>query len=67
MEGNKFTLILTNEQQKQILAATGQSITKLTFEHATDGALSDQQLDGTVGGTGNGTYLQYKLTDVLIS
>jgi len=48
-----ISIRLTDEQQRQFREATGQTVTELTLEPAGANELSDQQLDGVVGGTGN--------------
>ena len=45
-----FTLKLTAEQQKQIKAATGKSVSELTVDLSSSGHLSDLDLDQVVGG-----------------
>lgn len=55
MAGKTLTISLTDEQRKQIHEATGQNVTGLTLEYAAGGALSEQQLDGAVGGAGSST------------
>jgi hypothetical protein len=52
MATNKLTLKLTDEQQQQIREATGQAITELTFESVAKSELSEQEMDGVVGGAG---------------
>jgi len=48
-----ITIRLTDDQQRQFREATGQTVTELTLEPAGANELSDQQLDGVVGGSGN--------------
>jgi hypothetical protein len=50
MAGNKLTINLTGDQQKQIQDATGKSITDLYIDLAALGELSDAQLDQAAGG-----------------
>jgi len=50
MAASKLTISLTDDQQRQFHEATGQTVTELTLEPAAMGELSDQQLDGVVGG-----------------
>lgn len=50
MAGNKLTLKLTEDQQNQIKAATGQNITELNIDLASTGQLSDHNLDQVAGG-----------------
>ena len=50
MAPSKLTIRLTDDQQRQFREATGQTVTDLTLEPAATGELSDQQLDGVVGG-----------------
>jgi hypothetical protein len=47
MAGNKLTIKLTDDQQKQIKDATGKSITELNIDVA---ALSSKDLDKIAGG-----------------
>jgi hypothetical protein len=48
--GNKLTIKLTIEQQRQIMDATGKSVTELGIDVASIGALSEQDLDKVSGG-----------------
>ena len=50
MAGNKLTIKLTDEQQKQIRDATGRSITELNIDLASTGALSEKELADVAGG-----------------
>lgn len=50
MEASKLTISLTDDQQKQFREATGETVTELTLAPAAANELSDQQLDGVVGG-----------------
>ena len=50
MAGSNVTIKLNDDQQKQIREATGQTVTELSLEPVAAGPLSDQQLDGAVGG-----------------
>jgi hypothetical protein len=51
--GNKLTIRLTDDQQKQIKNATGKSITELNIDTAAMSALTDEQLDQASGGFSN--------------
>jgi len=66
MAATKITITLTGDQQKQIREATGQTISELTFEHAPGGQLSDQQLDGAVGGASGTTFLRFDFALVAV-
>jgi len=50
MAGNKLTIKLTDDQQKQIKAATGKSITELNIDLASTGQLSEKALEQVAGG-----------------
>jgi hypothetical protein len=50
MAGNKLTIKLTDDQQKQIKKATGKTITELNIDVATTEALSQKDLDQVAGG-----------------
>jgi hypothetical protein len=50
MAGDKLTIKLTADQQKQIKDATGKSITELGVDVASMEALSGQDLDKVSGG-----------------
>jgi hypothetical protein len=50
MAGNKLTIKLTADQQKQIKDATGKSITELNVDLASTGGLSQKDLDQVAGG-----------------
>jgi hypothetical protein len=47
-----FTLKLTADQQKQIKASTGKSVSELKIDLSSSGRLSDIDLDQVVGGKG---------------
>jgi len=51
MATSQLTITLTDDQQRQFREATGQTVTELTLEPAATNELSDQQLDGVVGGS----------------
>jgi hypothetical protein len=53
MAGNKLTIKLTDDQQKQIKDATGKSITELNIDTAAMSALTDEQLGQASGGLTN--------------
>ena len=60
MATSKLTITLTDDQQRQIREATGQTVTELIFEPGAGKELSDQQLDGVVGGVrAGGDKLKY--------
>jgi len=50
MAGNKLTIKLTEEQQKQIKAATGKSIRELNIDLAATGELTEKDLQSLTGG-----------------
>ena len=50
MAGNNLTIKLTDDQQKQIKAATGKSVTELSIELAFTGHLTDKELEQAAGG-----------------
>jgi hypothetical protein len=50
MAENKLTIKLTDEQQKQIKAATGESITELKIDLGSTGDLTDVELEQVAGG-----------------
>ena len=50
MAENKLTIALTDDQQKQIRDATGESIIELTIDLGSTGHLSDADLEKVVGG-----------------
>ena len=52
MAGNKLTIKLTDDQQKQIRDATGRSIKQLNIDLASTGALSEKELADVAGGAG---------------
>ncbi len=51
MAGNKLTIKLTDEQQKQIKSATGKSISELMIDVAATGDLTKGDLDKVAGGS----------------
>lgn len=53
-----LTITLTAEQRKQILDATGKSITKLRIDAASTGCLSDKDLEQAAGGWNDGGITQ---------
>ncbi len=57
MAGNKLTIELTDEQQKLIQNATGNSITSLNVEVASAGNLGEQDLDEVAGGCCSGQHI----------
>jgi hypothetical protein len=50
MAGNKPTIRLTDEQQKQIESATGKSIIELNIDLASTGQLTEKDLQKLSGG-----------------
>ena len=50
MAGRKLTIKLTDDQQKQIKAATGKSITELNIDLASTGQLTGKDLEQVAGG-----------------
>ncbi len=50
MAENKLTIRLTDDQQKQIKVATGQSITELNIDLDSTGQLTDVELEQVAGG-----------------
>jgi bacteriocin-like protein len=50
MTGNKLTLKLTAEQQKQIKDATGRAPTELQLSWATGDEISEAELANVIGG-----------------
>ena len=50
MAGNKLTIKLSDEQQKQIKDATGKSMTELNIDLSSIGSLSEQDLAKVFGG-----------------
>jgi hypothetical protein len=50
MAGNKLTIRLTDEQQKQIESATGKSIIELNIDLASTGQLTEKDLQKLSGG-----------------
>ena len=50
MAGNKLTIKLTDDQQKQIKNATGKSLTELSIDLASTGHLSEKELEQAAGG-----------------
>ena len=49
MAGNKLTIRLTGEQQKQIESATGKSIIELNIDLASTGQLTEKDLQQLSG------------------
>jgi hypothetical protein len=56
MTGNKLTIKLTGEQQKQILDATGKAIAELNIDLGATGGLSEGELDQVAGGVSSGKH-----------
>ena len=54
MAKNKVTIKLTEEQQKQIKAATGHTLKELNIEITATGELSEQALNDVAGGAMSG-------------
>jgi hypothetical protein len=52
MVGNRLTITLTPDQQKQIQEATGRNVAELHFDLAATGELSEADLDQVSGGSG---------------
>jgi len=50
MAGNKLTITLTDEQQKQIRNATGKAVSELNIDLASTGNLTDEDLRQISGG-----------------
>jgi hypothetical protein len=50
MAGNKLTIKLTDDQQKQIKNATGKSITELSIDLASAAHLTEKDLENVAGG-----------------
>jgi hypothetical protein len=50
MAGNKLTIKLTDDQQKQIRDATGRTIAEINIDPAATGLLSDNALEDVAGG-----------------
>jgi hypothetical protein len=50
MAGEKLTIKLTDDQQKQVQAATGRSITELNIDLAAMRELTEQELEQATGG-----------------
>ena len=50
LAGNKLTIRLTDEQQKQIESATGKSIIELNIDLASTGQLTEKDLQQLSGG-----------------
>ena len=50
LAGQKLTIKLTEDQQKQIKAATGKSITELNIDLASTGHLTEKELGEVAGG-----------------
>ncbi len=55
MAGNKLTIKLTDEQQKQIQDATGKTIRELNIDLGSTGHLTQKELDDLAGGAGKET------------
>lgn len=51
MAGDKLTIKLTVDQQNQIKAATGRSITELNIDLGATGHLSEKELGSIAGGS----------------
>jgi hypothetical protein len=51
MAGNKLTIKLTEDQQRQIMKASGRNITELNIDVATADHLTQKDLDNVSGGT----------------
>ena len=51
MEGNRLTIQLTDDQQRQIKNVTGKSLTELNIDLASTGQLSRQDLEKVAGGS----------------
>ncbi len=56
MADNKLTIALTDDQQKQIKDATGESITELNIDLDSTGHLTEVELEQVAGGMSS----QYK-------
>jgi hypothetical protein len=52
MAQDKLTIRLTDDQQKQIQEATGKKVTALNITGYVPSALTEQDLDKVIGGTG---------------
>jgi len=50
MAGDKLTIKLTEEQQKQIRATTGKSLTELKIDLSSPGHLTENELEQVAGG-----------------
>jgi hypothetical protein len=50
MTGDKLTITLTEDQQKQIRDATGKTITELSMEFTPTGPLAEKDLEQAAGG-----------------
>ncbi len=50
MADNKLSIALTEDQQKQIKDATGESITELNIDLGSTGYLTEVELEQVVGG-----------------
>lgn len=57
MAGNILTITLTDEQQQQIRAATGKSISELNIDLSSTGELSEKELGHVAGGIFKGIYI----------
>jgi len=51
MAGNKLTIKLTDDQQKQIKDATGRAITELNIDLSATVNLSEKDLENVTGGS----------------
>ena len=50
MAGQKLTIRLTDDQQRQIKNATGKSVTELNIDLASTGHLTEKDLEQVAGG-----------------
>jgi hypothetical protein len=62
MSGDRLTIKLTHEQQKQIKDATGKNITELNINLASSGGLSEKELDKVAGGVSSDSEIVIKFT-----
>ena len=51
MAENKLTIALTDDQQKQVEDATGESITELNVDLRSTGQLTEAELEHVAGGS----------------